>query len=175
MEFSVLGPLSVRSDRGEVHLGGPAPRTFLAVLLCTPNLPVPDDRMVEQVWPGEPPPSAHHLLHVYASRLRGALADGGGERIPRVGSGFALHVEAGEIDATRFCAAVTAAEGLVDTDPIAADEQLSQAMRLWRGAPFSDLADPPIVVAEQAESLLRRHVEAQLAWARARLALGRHR
>jgi predicted ATPase/DNA-binding SARP family transcriptional activator len=175
MDFGVLGPLRVRSDRGEVELGGPAPRTFLALLLCTPNLPVPDDRMVEQVWSGEPPPSAHHLLHVYASRLRRALVDGGGERIVRVGSGFALRAEPSEIDASTFLDAVSTAEALVDTDPVAADEQFSRAMHLWRGAPFSDLADPPMVVAEQAESLRRRHAEARLAWARARMALGRHR
>src|SRR4051794_25011786 len=50
MDYRVLGPLEVRSERGVVHLGGPKPRAVLAVLLLHANEPVSSARLVEAVW-----------------------------------------------------------------------------------------------------------------------------
>ena len=103
MEFGILGPLRVSSGDGALDLGAPAQRALLAVLLTSPGTAVSDDRLVDELWGDDPPPSAHHLLQVYVSRLRALL----GER-----RGWAAHRPLGgrlraprgpdELDAERF-------------------------------------------------------------------------
>ena len=121
-------------------------------------------------------PSAHHLLHVYVSRLRALLGEpADGQRIVRSGSGYALRVEPGELDAQRFEDAIAEARALTDREPEAADQTLARAMRLWRGAPFADLPEPPPAVRELAAHLERLYREALGIWVDVRLTLGRHR
>ena len=173
MEFDVLGPLRVCSEGNALNLGPPAQRALLAVLLTSPNLPVSDDRLVDELWGDEPPPSAHHLVHVYVSRLR-ALLDSGGRRMVRDGSGYALRIGPDELDADRFLAYVARGRALRDRDPEAADEILADAMRLWRGSPFADFPDPAPAVREHAGYLERERLEALETWFEVRLQLGRH-
>ncbi|MEI8335087.1 MAG: winged helix-turn-helix domain-containing protein, partial [Chloroflexota bacterium] len=135
MEFAILGTLRVRSGDVVLDLGAPAQRALLAVLLTSPGTAVPDDRLVDELWSEDPPPSANHLLQVYVSRLRALLDQhSDGRRIVREGTGYAICLEPGELDAERFATAVSAARPLVVGDPVAADRLLAQAMRLWRGS-----------------------------------------
>ena len=46
MRFRILGPLQVEDDGGPVAVGGPKPRTLLAVLLVAGGEVVPADRLV---------------------------------------------------------------------------------------------------------------------------------
>jgi predicted ATPase/DNA-binding SARP family transcriptional activator len=175
MEFEVLGPLRVRSEDGAPELGARAQHGLLAVLLTSPNVAISDSRLIDELWGDDPPASARHLLQVYASQLRrllGELPDG--PRIVRDGNGYALRVLPGELDAERFAAAVARAWELHELDPEGADRVLSEAMRLWRGAPFAGVRQPP-AVREQAAYLERLHVEALHTWTDVRLGLGRHR
>ena len=175
MEFDILGPLRATSADGALELGAPAQRALLGVLLTSPNVPVSDDRLVDELWDDEPPPSAHHLVHVYISRLRALLSDPpGGPRIKRDGGGYVLRLLPDELDAERFLAAVAQGRELRDRDPEAADEILADAMRLWRGVPFADLAEPPPEVREHARYLERQQLEALETWFDVRLQLGRH-
>ncbi len=73
MEFRILGPLEVWTEGGEVPLGGPRPRTLLAVLLLHPNEVVPADRLIDEVWGEDPPARPAAALLVNISRLRKAL------------------------------------------------------------------------------------------------------
>jgi predicted ATPase/DNA-binding SARP family transcriptional activator len=176
MEFGILGPLRVSSGDGALDLGAPAQRALVAVLLASPGMAVSDDRLVDELWGDGPPPSAHHLLHVYVSRLRALMGEpANGQRIVRSGSGYALRVEPDELDARRFEDALTEARALTDRDPEAAERTLARAMRLWRGAPFADLPEPPLAVREQAVHLELLHREALGIWVDVRLGLGRHR
>ena len=77
MDFRVLGPLEVRSERGAVHLGGPKPRAVLAVLLLHANEPVSSERLVEAVWGEEESYENRKSLQVSVSRLRKALGEPG--------------------------------------------------------------------------------------------------
>jgi predicted ATPase/DNA-binding SARP family transcriptional activator len=175
MEFEILGPLRVSSADGQLDLGAPAQRALLAVLLTSPNVPVSDDRLVDELWGDEPPPSAHHLVQVYVSRLRALLdAPPDGSRIVREGSGYVLRVGPDELDAARLLAAVARGRQLRDSDPEAADEILAGAMGLWRGAPFADLPEPPPSVREHAGYLEGERLEALETWFEVRLQLGRH-
>ena len=174
MEFDILGPLRVSSADGALELGAPAQRALLAVLLTSPNVAVTDDRLADELWGDAPPRSAHHLVQVYVSRLRALLDSPNGPRIVREGSGYALRAEPGELDADRFLAAVARGRELRDREPEVAAEILAGAMRLWRGAPFADLPEPPPLVREHAGYLEREHLEALETWFDVRLQLGRH-
>ena len=176
MEFAILGTLRVRSGDVVLDLGAPAQRTLLAVLLTSPGTAVSDDRLVDELWSEDPPPSANHLLQVYVSRLRALLDQhSDGRRIVREGTGYAICLEPGELDAERFATAVSAARPLVEGDPVAADRLLAQAMRLWRGSPFADVPEHPKAVRQHAAYLERLHRDALDTWVGVRLQLGRHR
>jgi predicted ATPase/DNA-binding SARP family transcriptional activator len=176
MEYEVLGPLRVRSEDGAPERGVLAQHGLLAVLLTSPNVAISDDRLIDELWGDDPPASARHLLQVYASQLRGLLGElPDGPRIVRDGNGYALRVQPDELDAERFAATVARARELQELDPEGADRVLSEAMRLWRGAPFAGLRHPSPAVREQAAYLERLHLEALHTWTDVRLALGRHR
>ncbi len=71
MRFSVLGPLQVLDDQGEiVDLGGRQPRITLAVLLVAAGRPVGVEALIDAIWGSEPPASAPGTLQSYVSRLR---------------------------------------------------------------------------------------------------------
>jgi predicted ATPase/DNA-binding SARP family transcriptional activator len=176
MEFGILGPIRVSSGDGALDLGAPAQRALVAVLLASAGTAVSEDQLVDELWGDGPPPSAHHMLQVYVSRLRVLLGGGvDARRLVRSGAGYALRVDPEELDAGRFEVAVAEARALADRDPEAAERTLARAMRLWRGAPFSDLPEPPPSVREQAAHLERLRREALGTWVDVRLGLGRHR
>lgn len=176
MEFGILGPLRVISRDGVLDLGAPAQRTLLAVLLTAPGTRISDDRLVDELWRDSPPRSARHLLRVYISRLRTLLEDTSEpRRIVRTGAGYAIRVDPGELDADAFEASVSEARPLAASNRGVADHALAAAMRVWRGAPFADLPDPPPSVRERAANLERLHREALGMWVEVRLGLGRHR
>jgi DNA-binding SARP family transcriptional activator len=54
VEFSVLGPLEVTADGRSLGLAGARARAVLAVLLVHANQVVPSDRLLEELWPGQP-------------------------------------------------------------------------------------------------------------------------
>jgi len=176
VEFDVLGPLCVRSEEGALPLGTPAQRSLLAVLLTSPDVAVSDGRLMDELWGDELPASARHLLHVYVSRLRRALGElPDGPRIVRRGGGYALRLGHTELDSRRFEAAVAEGLELREREPDAAERVLAAAMRMWQGAPFADLPEPPRAVRELSAYLEREHLEALEAWGEVRLRLGRHR
>ena len=76
MHFEILGPLRVvADDEQELSLGGEKPATILAVLLLHPNELVTSDRLIEDLWDGQPPATAAKTLQVHMSRLRRALVE----------------------------------------------------------------------------------------------------
>src|SRR6478736_2481872 len=73
MEFRILGPLEVRTDRGALQLGGSKPRAVLAVLLLNANESVSPERLAMALWGDEAPSGAVKTVQVHVSRLRKAL------------------------------------------------------------------------------------------------------
>ena len=140
MEFRLLGPLSVQTERGEIALGGPRQRLVLVLLLLRANEVVTVDELVDEVWGDEPPAAARSSLYAYVSRLRKAI---GHDRLVDGPGGYLLKAGTGEIDARRFEAALIDARRLLLADPGRAAIALDDALALWRGAPLSDLADEP--------------------------------
>jgi len=73
VEFSVLGPLSVRADGKESAIGGTKPRALLCLLLINASGVVSAHRPIEDLWEGNPPESAAGTLQSHISTLRRAI------------------------------------------------------------------------------------------------------
>ncbi len=98
------------------------------------------DRVIDDLWDGDPPRSATNTLQSYVSNLRRVLADDGSVVVERVGDGYRIDPGGAALTATRFEGLVTgSATGALD-DRIAA---LDEALALWHGPALGDLADEP--------------------------------
>src|SRR5712691_2305377 len=106
MEFLILGPLAVEDDGRTIPLAGAKQRALLALLLLGRGRPVSTDRLIEEIWSGEPPETALKSVQVYVSQLRKALGDG---RLLTRERGYELVVAPGEVDVDRFDELVRAA------------------------------------------------------------------
>ena len=70
----LFGVVEVVDDAGEsVRIGGLKERTVLARLAIDAGSWVSESRLIDALWPEEPPPSARRTLQKYVSRLRTAL------------------------------------------------------------------------------------------------------
>jgi DNA-binding SARP family transcriptional activator len=169
VEFRILGPLEVRDGPRPVPLAGAGLRALLTVLLLHANEVVSADRLLDALWPAEPPPSGTGALQVRVSHLRKALGPGG-ETIVTRPPGYAIEVGRADLDVYRFEDLVTRAAA---AEPTGAAALLREALGLWRGPPLGDVAyesfaQPAIARLQELRlSALERRVEADLA-------LGRH-
>ena len=150
--------MEVMRDDRVAAIGGPRIRTLLALLAIQPGMAVGADRLIEELWAGEPPDGAEVTLRSYVSRLRTALGDDisiqGGERAYTVG------IEPDRIDTHRF--ERLARSGLRSLERRRyrhAAEALGGALTLWRGRPFADLPAEGTLRAEAVRlEELRAHV-----------------
>ena len=134
VEYLLLGPLEVRSARERLPLGGPRQRAVLADLLLHAGAVVAMDTVIDDLWGGEPPPTAEAVVQNAVSRLRRAL---GRDAIETRPPGYVLRADPGAIDARRFERLVHDARPLPPAERSAA---LRDALALWRGPAFADLA-----------------------------------
>ena len=74
MEFLLLGPLEVRSSRERLPLGGPRQRALLADLALHAGSVVSMDTLLDDLWSGEPPPTAEAVVQNAVSRCGGRSA-----------------------------------------------------------------------------------------------------
>jgi len=178
IDFRILGPLEVHVRGRAVDLGGPKPRALLAILLLHAGGVVSADRLLDELWGETPPRTANHLLHVYVSSLRKALAlpalDGSRPVLLSRPPGYLLDLEPEELDAHRFEHLLAKGRRLLaGDDPERASQTLREALALCRGPTLADFTYEPFAQAEIArlEELrlvaLEERVEADLA-------LGRH-
>jgi DNA-binding SARP family transcriptional activator len=98
-EIRLLGSVRVVRSGGEVMLGGPRQRAVLALLASRSRI-VPAGQLAEELWRGEPPPTAAVTLRAYVSRLRSALAPDA--VLAARGGGYVLEVTPEAVDAIRF-------------------------------------------------------------------------
>jgi DNA-binding SARP family transcriptional activator/ABC-type transport system substrate-binding protein len=168
VEFRILGPLEVLDGGRQIPLGGAKPRSLLALLLLARGRPVSTERLIDEIWDGRRPDTAHKIVQLHVSSLRKALGD---ERISTVERGYVLHLERGELDAERFEELASSASG---APPAQALKQLRAALELVRGGPLDNLRLESWVGPEvaQLDELVLSATEARI---EAELALGRHR
>jgi YVTN family beta-propeller protein len=171
MDFRILGPFEVY-DRGEpVLLGAGKQRALLALLLLHPNEVVSVDRLIDDLWHEAPPATAGKILQNYVSQLRRSLHDG---VLVTRGHGYALHVEAGEVDVDRFRQLVEdGRRALAAGDPVHASGILTEALALWRGRALEDFTYEPFAQ-DAIQRLEELRLNAVMDRIDADLALGRH-
>ena len=69
-DFRILGPIEVSHEGRHVQLGAAKERALLARLLLSANRVVSVDRLLDDLWEGDPPESGSVSLRVHVSRLR---------------------------------------------------------------------------------------------------------
>ncbi len=166
LDIRLLGPVEVRLGAEIVELGGAKPRAILAMLALEAGRVVSVDQLVEAGWGSDAPLRAVNSVPVYISQLRKAL---GASRIETRAPGYALTLEAAELDLSRFeghvqAAAIARGRG----DHAAAASLLREALALWRGPALGDLiAEPFLAEAARLEetrlAVTEDRVEAELA------------
>lgn len=171
MEFRVLGSLEVKVDGRQIPLGGARQRAVLAILLIHRREVVSVDRVVDELWGERPPATATKTVQVYVSRLRKEFGEG---VLVTRGGGYALEVDADQVDADRFeLLAAEGREALDRGDHSGAAQTLSEALGLWRGPPLADFAYESFAQNEIARLAELRLVAVENR-VEADLALGRH-
>jgi DNA-binding SARP family transcriptional activator len=179
VELRILGPTEVRHDGSPVSLPGAKPRQLLVLLAMRANRPVSAEELIDELWEGEPPPSAATALRVHIARLRQVLelsrdpsAPSG--RLPAGPHGYLLRVEPDELDLQRFERLIVLAREIDnDGEPAAAVPLLTDALDLWRGPALADARNLSATTSEIAR-LEELRIVAIEELAEARLALGDH-
>ncbi|MBR8741939.1 AfsR/SARP family transcriptional regulator [Nocardiopsis sp. MG754419] len=176
VRFGVLGPVQAWDARGRpLPLKGPRHRAVLARLILAQGRVVPVRVLVDDLWEDDVPPAgAVAAVRTFVAALRRALEpDRAPRTTPRIlltqGTGYALRTHT--VDAREFEDALTAAASSIDTDPARSAALLDEALDLWRGPAYTDVAHTTWARAERAR-LGERRLGAVEARARAHLATG---
>ena len=141
VRYRVLGPVEVVGDDGPVALRSASQRLLLALLLAADGAFVTADRLAEDLWGEDQPSGPTGALQTHVSRLRRALPDPAS--IETGPSGYRV-VDPENADRRSFDDLVaTAALARQAGDPAAAMAALDEALGLWRGDAFADVADHP--------------------------------
>lgn len=165
----VLGPVDVMTPNGPRSVGGLQARAVLAALAIGAGHAVTVDLLRRTLWGDHPPASADNTLQSYISDLRHIL---GGAAIKRVGHAYELDIGPQNIDAVRFETLLGQAI-VAKHDPEECSRRCREALDLWRGRPFGDLAEdePFRLEAYRLDELRRATMELSI---EAELALGNH-
>lgn len=167
MHVGILGPVEAHSPDGKVSVGGPRPRTLLAMLALRVGDIVPLDRLIDELYGSEPPTDAANALQGQVSRLRRALGDA--SLIEFHPAGYRLALAPDQVDAHRFASlAVDGRQALEHGDPQGAESLLSEALQLWRGPALADVDAP-----DHATRLEQQRSAATSALIAARIRLGK--
>jgi DNA-binding SARP family transcriptional activator/WD40 repeat protein len=182
VQVSVLGPVAVIGDGGEVPLG-PRQERLLAALAAAAGSVVSVDRLVDIIWAGEPPLAAETSVKTYVTRLRHTLRpaarkatqrDPDGDVITFRRPGYWLDLGVVELDSRGFERELAEARGLVRVaDDEAAAGLLEVALGRWRGRAYGELADEDWCRPECVR-LEELRIEARELWIEAVSGLGRH-
>ncbi|URN13043.1 AfsR/SARP family transcriptional regulator [Streptomyces radiopugnans] len=169
MRYGVLGPLTVWDAEGRpIRVPEAKVRALLADLLVHGGGPVPADRLIEDLWAGDPPGGSVNTLQTKISQLRRVL---GREQVVREPAGYRLLLADDVVDALRF--QELAERARAHEEPAVRRDLYADALTLWRGPAYADVADSLFARGEIArlEELRLTVVEDQ---AEVRLTLGEH-
>ncbi|MFY1668854.1 BTAD domain-containing putative transcriptional regulator [Plantactinospora sp. WMMB334] len=150
VRLRVLGPIEADVRGQQIDLGGPKQRAALALLVIGRGEAVSIDRLIEQLWRGEPPPRAIASLQAFVSNLRRLLEPDRPRRAPAtvlvtVPPGYALRLPEDAVDAWRFERAVRQAR---EAPPGQVRQLLDEALGCWRGDAYAEVADEAWAAAE---------------------------
>jgi DNA-binding SARP family transcriptional activator len=131
---------------GGGRLGGGKARGALAALALRWGQVVAVERLIDDLWSGDPPATARNTVQVYVSAARRALERSGGSlRVEGLPGGYRLLGPREQIDWHLFRETVTHARVLRQQgDPGGAARMLATALTLWGGPPLADVGDCPL-------------------------------
>jgi DNA-binding SARP family transcriptional activator len=168
-----LGPVVLVRDGAEVAMGGTREGTLLALLALGGEAGLTVDVLADELWDGNPPPAAAKTIRTYATRLRRSLDAGTAGSLVVAGHGsYRLRTGAYASDVSDFEHLVGLARAAGGTEERA--DLLRRAGGLWRGRPYADVRETPMMLAEASrlEELRVLSAEERIA---ADLELGLHR
>ncbi|HEX4490120.1 MAG TPA: alpha/beta fold hydrolase [Acidimicrobiia bacterium] len=171
MRVTLLGPLRVEDESGEVVLGAAKERSLIAVLALSAGSVVGADRLIDALWGDAPPATARKTLQTYVSNIRRSL---GADAVTTEGSGYALRVALDDVDVGRFRRLVREGQDALrsgSTD--SARGKFGEAIALWHGDPFAGVGSQTGLAAE-AVRLREEYLSALEASLAADLAAGCH-
>jgi DNA-binding SARP family transcriptional activator len=161
--LSVLGPLRLFSDDGDVNVGGAVTRRFLIRLVLAGGAPVSSAELMEAVW-AEPRDGG--LLRVQVSRLR-RIVEPSGLQIATGPYGWSIdrssYIDSRDVLEERVAALRK------QTNPHLVIAQCASALALWTGHSLADVPDAIWAEAESSrldrirDSLRTRRAEALVA------------
>ena len=166
LDIHLLGPIGAERDGEPVSLGGGA--SGFARLAIGAGQIVTVDRLVDDVWAGEPPATAVNTLQSYVSLLRRALGDP-----PPAARGARVCAQRypNQLDAFRFEDLVTAGRSMLAADPNAAlygstPRSTNGAVRPWPTSPTRSGRSTAVLWDELRLTALEARFDALLALAR---------
>lgn len=176
IRITLFGPVTVRVGGRGVDLRGPQSRAVLSRLALAGGQVVSTDRLIDDIWAGEPPPKALGGLQAHVSHLRRALEPGRARRTPAevlISSppGYALRLPTDAVDAWRFESLLREADDV--SDPVARTEVLRRALDCFTGPVLPEFADDAWARTES-DRLDALRSTALEQWADVALRLGTH-
>ncbi|WP_107400437.1 AfsR/SARP family transcriptional regulator [Streptomyces africanus] len=192
MDIKVLGALVVMEGAMPIAPAAAEPRQVLALLAVFAGRVVPSGLLVEDLWPDRPPHQAKAMLQSYVGELRERTATALRSRERRASErgrcerqaadiladlpgGYQLRGDGATSDAWEFERAAGAGyRALAAGDLLTGARRLREALGLWRGEPFADIAPGPHLAA-QIDRLRQSRDRAFGRWVEAELRLGRYR
>ncbi|MEV6239272.1 BTAD domain-containing putative transcriptional regulator [Lentzea sp. NPDC051838] len=168
VRIQVLGSTRAWHGGVELELGPPGRRAVLGLLVLAEGESVSTPDLMDALWGDRPPRSAANVLQTHVKHLRRLLEPGrtsrsSSEVLPYANSGYALNLNAVDIDLMAFHRLVSQVTD--DLGDVA--KTLGEALGLWHGRPLADLpalATHPKVVALVAKhrEVLARHADAMI-------------
>ncbi len=135
VEVRLLGGVTaVDGEATPLDLGSPKCRVVLAALALSVGEPVPVPRLIDLVWPDDPPRTADKTLQGYVADLRRGL---GAAAIARTGAAYRLALQPDQVDVARFRRSLTVGD-------------VDGALDAWTGAPLAGLEAPGLRAAADA-------------------------
>jgi DNA-binding SARP family transcriptional activator len=170
----VLGSIDVVAAGKVMSVGGHQPRALLGALVMSADHAVPIDHLRWVLWGDDAPKASDATLQSYVSHLRHLL---GHDAVLLADHSYELDASQVDVDAIEFERSFRRAEAARD-DPEKCWQLSRDALRLWRGRPFGELADeePFIIEVRRLEDLrlatMEMSMEADLMLGRVKPVIG---
>lgn len=158
--IGVLGPLHISIDGQRVPPGAPMQCAVLGRLVAAGGRVVPTERLIDDLWHGDPPTKAVAALQVYIHNLRRVFEPDRPRRarsrvIVSESHGYALNLEPEQVDAWHFEQLLHGHEATMRDpagrpDPIEQCRVLDAALACWHGTAFESFAGMPWAAQEAA-------------------------
>ncbi|MTE17335.1 BTAD domain-containing putative transcriptional regulator [Nocardia aurantiaca] len=172
IRIGVLGPLHISIDEQRVPPGAPMQCAVLGRLVAAGGRVVPTERLIDDLWHGDPPAKAVAALQVYIHNLRRVFEPDRPRRahsrvIVSESHGYALNLEPTQVDSWHFEQLLHRHEAAM-RDPAGRPEPLEQvrvldaALACWHGAAFESFPGMPWAAQEAARLQALRLTAAEL-------------